>query len=292
MNFIKISPLSESFALFRGCMCFFLLSINLIECGEIRIDLDKLNIGIAIIHMMVFREFASVSFPAKVSGVDSLNGSIHLVRWNVIIVGVRSLVVSSFVYNDIWSKLDVLKVLWSSFSIYLFQLCFWLLCCLWSSFSLSCMVSDFGILYDTVDFFCALNTVTFGLFSNETLSLVVGHCTTGSSDWRNTLDKSNHGCTTFRIKGTVGSSGKLGILKHIIMKGILRKSLLSLISKIGKESLTIIKLDFKSLIIDGGPLSFNSLAANLCRSLVLILQVNFYLFTFLKSKVSVLANNL
>jgi hypothetical protein len=63
--------------------------------------------------VMIFWEFASVSFPAKVTSVNSLNGGIHLIRWYVIVVRIRSLVVSSFVYNNIWSKLDVLSVLWN-----------------------------------------------------------------------------------------------------------------------------------------------------------------------------------
>lgn len=132
------------------------------------------------------------------------------------------------------------------------------------------MVSDFGIFDGAIDFFSALNTVTFGLFSNETLSLMVGHCTSVSSNRRNTLDKANHGLTTFRIKRSISSSAKLGELKHLIVKGVSRKSWLSLISEIGKESLTIIKLNFEGLIVDGRPLSLNSCTANLSGSLVFI----------------------
>lgn len=84
-------------------MFLFLLRLNFIKSSEFVFvtDLDKLNIGITIVHMMIFREFASVSFPAKVTSVNSLNGGIHLIRWYVIVVRIRSLVVSSFVYNNI-----------------------------------------------------------------------------------------------------------------------------------------------------------------------------------------------
>lgn len=84
-------------------MFLFLLRLNFIKSSEFVFvtDLDKLNIGIAIVHVMIFREFASVGFPAKVTGVNSLNGGIHLIRRYVIVVRIRSLVVSSFVYNNI-----------------------------------------------------------------------------------------------------------------------------------------------------------------------------------------------
>lgn len=101
MDLIKISALSESFALFFSFVSGFLLCLNFIKGGEFLTDLNKFNVSITIVHMMILREFARVSFPTKVTGINCLNGSIHLVRWNMIVVGVRSLVVSSFVYNDI-----------------------------------------------------------------------------------------------------------------------------------------------------------------------------------------------
>jgi len=99
---------------------------------------------------------------------------------------------------------------------------------------------------------------------------MVTHCTTGSSDRRNTLYKAYHGAIASRIKGTVGSGAKLGKLKHFIVKRISRKSWFSLISEIGKESLTVVKLNFEGLIIDGGPFSLDSRTVNLGSSLVLV----------------------
>ena len=65
---------------------------------------------------------------------------------------------------------------------------------------MSCMVSDFGILYGSLNFLGALDVVTFGLLSDKTLSLMIGHGATVSSDRWNTLDESYHGAITSGIK--------------------------------------------------------------------------------------------
>lgn len=79
MRLFEFRALSEDFALSLSFMRGFLLGSDFVKWCEFRVDLDELNIGVAIVHVMIFGEFASVGFPAEVSGVDRLDGSIHLV---------------------------------------------------------------------------------------------------------------------------------------------------------------------------------------------------------------------
>ena len=64
------------------------------------------------------------------------------------------------------------------------------------------------------------------------------------------------------------------------------------ISEIGDVPLPVIKLNFESLIINSGPLTFDGRATNLCIGKVLVFEVDFDGVTFVEIELSVCTDDL
>lgn len=238
--------------------------------------------------MMRLLEFASVSFPSEIPRVNSLNHKIHMVGRHMREMGILSLVMSSFVDNHIGGELNIRDVLrWC--------LCSWFLSWLFSRLSQglrstllssSIMFSDFGIFNRSFLGSGLLDAIALGLFCSKTLGRVLAHGSGGAS----VLNETYHSAIALRIEGSVWPSRKLIIL--LILFRISNEGTYSIISKVGKESLPIIKLNLKCLIINGWPLSLDRWSTNLCISQILIFQIDFDGIALVKLEFSVSANDL
>jgi len=237
---------------------------------------------------MSLLEFASICFPTEISWVDSLNHKIHMVGRHMSKMRILPLIMSSFVDNHIWAELNICNVLRRS------------LCCsslswlfsrlsqsLWTTLlSSSIMLCNFGILNRSLLGSSLLNTIALGLFCSKTLSWMLTH----GSGRASILNESDHCSIALRIEWSIWPSRKIIVL--LILLRISSKGTHSIISKVSKVSLPIIKLNFECLIIDGRPFSLDRGASNLCISQILILQIDFDGIALVELEFGVSANDL